>query len=80
MATYTYDTKPSAGSYTYGTKPTTIRYLGAYSATTAYVDNDEVLYNSVLYVCKLASTGNLPTNTTYWELSTLYYTYDTKPS
>jgi hypothetical protein len=40
--------------------------VDAYSNTTAYAYNDFVLYNGVLYVCILASTGNLPTNTTYW--------------
>ena len=38
----------------------------AYSATTSYVPGDKVNYNSVLYVNILASTGNAPTNTTYW--------------
>jgi hypothetical protein len=38
----------------------------AYSATTTYAVGDRVNYNSVLYVCILASTGNAPTNTTYW--------------
>jgi len=38
----------------------------AYSATTAYVPGDKVNFNSVLYVNILASTGNTPTNTTYW--------------
>jgi len=38
----------------------------AYSATTAYVPGDKVNFNSVLYVNILASTGNAPTNTTYW--------------
>ena len=38
----------------------------AYSATTTYAVGDKVNYNSVLYVCILASTGNAPTNTTYW--------------
>jgi hypothetical protein len=38
----------------------------AYSASTSYVVGDKVNYNSVLYVCILASTGNAPTNTTYW--------------
>jgi hypothetical protein len=40
--------------------------IDAYSSTTAYVYNDFVLYNGALYVCILASTGNAPTNTTYW--------------
>jgi hypothetical protein len=38
----------------------------AYAAGTAYSVGDKVLYNAVLYVCILASTGNAPTNTTYW--------------
>lgn len=38
----------------------------AYAAGTSYVVGDRVLYNAVIYVCILASTGNLPTNTTYW--------------
>jgi hypothetical protein len=30
--------------------------------------DDAVSYNGSSYICKLASTGNLPTNTTYWDL------------
>lgn len=37
-----------------------------YSSSTSYSVGDKVLYNAVLYVCILASTGNAPTNTTYW--------------
>jgi hypothetical protein len=40
--------------------------IDAYSNTTAYVVNDFVLYNGTLYVCIAATTGNLPTNATYW--------------
>jgi hypothetical protein len=40
--------------------------VDVYSSTTAYAVNDFVLYNGTIYVCILASTGNLPTNTTYW--------------
>jgi hypothetical protein len=40
--------------------------VDAYSNATAYVVNDFVLYNGTLYVCKANTTGNLPTNTTYW--------------
>jgi Regulator of chromosome condensation (RCC1) repeat len=39
-----------------------------YSGATAYEKDDVVKYNESVYVCKLASTGNLPTNTTYWDL------------
>lgn len=40
----------------------------AYSGGTAYVINDAVSYNGSAYICKLASTGNLPTNATYWDV------------
>ena len=39
----------------------------AYDATTAYSKDDLCIYNNVLYKAKQATTGNLPTNTTYWE-------------
>ena len=38
----------------------------AYNANTAYVAGQPVLYSSTLYFCILASTGNLPTNGTYF--------------
>lgn len=41
-------------------------WQGAYSGATAYVADDVVSYNGSSYICILASTGNLPTNTTYW--------------
>ena len=41
---------------------------GAYSGATQYYVNDIVLYNSSSYICILSSLGNLPTNTTYWNL------------
>jgi len=40
---------------------------GAYSSITAYVAYDVVFYNGSSWTCKTASTGNIPTNTTYWE-------------
>jgi len=43
-------------------------WQGAYAGGTAYAVDDVVSYNGSSYVCKLASTGNLPTNTTYWDL------------
>lgn len=48
--------------------PTGLNWLGAYSAGTAYAVDDAVSYNGASYICKLASTGNLPTNTTYWDV------------
>jgi len=43
-------------------------WMGAYSAITAYLPNTVVSYNGSSYICILATTGNLPTNVTYWEL------------
>ncbi|AUS03089.1 fibronectin type III [Vibrio phage 3.058.O._10N.286.46.B8] len=44
-----------------------------YKPTTSYVVGDKVLYKrtpeiTALYECKTATTGNLPTNTTYWKV------------
>ena len=47
---------------------TTIFWEGAYAGGTAYTVNDGVSYNGSSYVCILNSTGNLPTNATYWEV------------
>ncbi len=41
-------------------------WKGAYNASTAYAVDDIVSNDGSSYVCILASTGNLPTNTTYW--------------
>lgn len=40
----------------------------AYSNTTTYSTNDLATYNNNLYKAKQSTTGNLPTNTTYWDL------------
>ena len=42
---------------------------GEYNASTTYSMLDLVTYHGSSYVCKQTSTGNLPTNTTYWQLS-----------
>ena len=39
-----------------------------YAGGTSYVVDDLVQYSGNLYRCILATTGNLPTNVTYWEL------------
>ena len=44
------------------------RWRGAYSGATAYVVDDVVSYLGSAYICILASTNNLPTNVTYWQL------------
>lgn len=43
------------------------KWQGAYNGATAYTIDDVVSYNGSSYICKLASTGNLPTNTTYFD-------------
>jgi len=43
------------------------KWKGTYSGATAYTVDDVVLYNGSSYICILASTGNLPTNATYFE-------------
>lgn len=45
-----------------------IIWQGAYNGATAYVVDDAVSYNGSSYICILNSTGNLPTNGTYWEI------------
>ena len=42
-------------------------WKGAYNGSTAYVKDDVVSYNGSSYICILASTNNLPTNTTYFQ-------------
>src|SRR6056300_299988 len=44
------------------------KWQGAYAGGTAYTVDDVVSYQGSSYICILASTGNLPTNATYWEL------------
>ena len=41
---------------------------GAYDAGTTYHVLDIVSFNNSSYICKQTSQGNLPTNTTYWQL------------
>jgi hypothetical protein len=41
---------------------------GAYNPTTSYVVNNIITYNGSTYRCKQNTTGNPPTDTTYWEL------------
>lgn len=51
-----------------GAQGDSINWLGAYSGATAYEPLDSVSYLGSSYICILASTGNLPTNATYWNL------------
>jgi hypothetical protein len=42
-------------------------WQGAYAGGTAYAVDDVVSYNGSSYVCTAASTGNLPTDTNFWD-------------
>lgn len=43
-------------------------WKAAYSGVTAYEKDDVVSYGGNVYICKLAATNILPTNTTYWDV------------
>lgn len=43
-------------------------WQGAYSGGSSYVPDDIVSYNGSSYVCTASTTGNLPTDTTYWSV------------
>ncbi len=45
-----------------------LNYLGDYDGGTAYVVGDVVSYNGSSYIAYQPTTGNLPTNTSYWYL------------
>jgi hypothetical protein len=47
---------------------TNINPTGAYNSGTTYGIGDSVSYNNNSYIAILATTGNLPSNTTYWQL------------
>lgn len=55
-----------------GATGVSMRLLGAWSNSTAYVNNsayiDIVTYSGNTYACKTSNTGQTPTNTTYWTL------------
>lgn len=42
-------------------------FRSAYNPATAYVKNDNVTYNGSTFIAKGPTTGNLPTNATYWD-------------
>ena len=44
---------------------------GAYAAGTTYNALDAVSYQGGMYLCLQTTTGNAPTNTTYWSVMTL---------
>lgn len=43
-------------------------FKGDYESATTYKPLDVVIYGVNSYVCLLQSTGNVPTNTTYWQI------------
>ena len=43
------------------------KWQGAYNGATAYTVDDVVSYNGSSYICIANSTGNLPTDTSYFE-------------
>src|SRR6056300_72567 len=43
------------------------KWKGTYAGGTAYTIDDVVSYNGSSYICIQASTGNLPTDTAYFE-------------
>ncbi|MDU4147933.1 MAG: hypothetical protein E7H86_08995 [Bifidobacterium breve] len=55
-----------------GAKGVSMRLMGAWSNSSAYVNNsdyiDIVTYSGNTYACKTSNTGQPPTNTTYWTL------------
>jgi hypothetical protein len=42
--------------------------FATYASTTAYVSGDRVTYNGGIYVAIASTTGNVPTDTSYWAL------------
>lgn len=45
----------------------TLLQTPAYDNTKTYAVNDQVQYSGGLYICTAPTTGNLPTNTAYWD-------------
>ena len=45
-----------------------ITWRGAYDGSTAYTPKDAVSYQNASYICTANTTGNLPTDTTYWNV------------
>ena len=59
----------------YNVKQFSVDYFNAqdfsvdpYSSQTAYLVGNKTLYNGIIYVCTANSTGNLPTNSSFWSI------------
>jgi hypothetical protein len=44
------------------------KFVGEYNNTTTYAVGESVSYNGSSYVAFVSTTGNIPTNTSYWQL------------
>jgi hypothetical protein len=44
-----------------------LTYLGDYNNSVTYTNSQAVRYNNKIYYCVVATTGNVPTNSTYWK-------------
>lgn len=44
-----------------------MRYMGAYAAGTTYFPNDIVTLSGTAYIATAVSTGNTPTNTSFFQ-------------
>ncbi|GAF07581.1 WD40 repeat domain-containing protein [Paenibacillus pini] len=53
------------GDYALGVADSLV-HKGIYNASTAYVVRNIIYYNGSTYMCISNTTGNLPTNTSYW--------------
>lgn len=45
-----------------------LSYIGAYNNTFSYSVGNAITYSNSIYYCINSSIGNIPTNTTYWQL------------
>lgn len=67
-ATKTATTNANAATVSANAVADNTAHLGAYNAATAYKKNNVVSYNGSSYMATQNTTGNLPTNATYWRL------------
>jgi hypothetical protein len=62
-STFTYtDLKGEKGDMGEG-----VNWRGEYDPVASYQEADLVEYNNIVYICKSPTTGNDPTNATYWD-------------
>ena len=56
-----------------------VTYKGEYNNTSTYALGDAISYNGGLYYAKKSSTGNLPTNTSFWHCVDKFFTSEEQP-